>query len=47
LPFYIEDNKNRLLGLGVMDTLTIAMPYAFLVAIKNLAKVVKKVVVKL
>ena len=42
--FRSEDNKTQLVGLGVKDIVTIAMPDAVLVANKNRAQDVKKVV---
>ncbi len=45
--FRSEDNKTQLVGLGVKDIVAIAMPDAVLVANKNRAQDVKKVVEKL
>jgi len=45
--FISEENKTQLVGLGVKDIVAIAMPDAVLVADKNRAQDVKKVVEKL
>ena len=45
--FISKENKTQLVGLGVKDIVAIAMPDAVLVADKNRAQDVKKVVEKL
>ena len=42
IEYLSEDNKTRLVGLGVKDIIAIAMPDAVLVANKNRAQDVKK-----